>query len=143
MKRDTVLKNDTLRELYLIKGLGEFYYYKETVKYSVLQMLEYISQNGLTADNKLIAKNSLMRLDKLRVGTPAPPFTLKNIVTGQPVSLADFKGKVVYLSFWDEDNVAAVQEIDFNLPRSGEVNQIAEVAAAMGARDWAFAPSVA
>jgi endonuclease/exonuclease/phosphatase family metal-dependent hydrolase len=39
-------------------------------------------------------------------------------------------------------DVIAVQEIDFNLPRSGEVNQIAEVASAMGARDWAFAPSV-
>jgi endonuclease/exonuclease/phosphatase family metal-dependent hydrolase len=39
-------------------------------------------------------------------------------------------------------DVIAVQEIDFNLPRSSGVNQIAEVASAMGARDWAFAPSV-
>jgi len=39
-------------------------------------------------------------------------------------------------------DVIAVQEIDFNLSRSGEVNQIAEVASAMGAKDWAFAPSV-
>ena len=41
-----------------------------------------------------------------------------------------------------ETDVIAVQEIDFNLPRSGSVNQIAEVATAMGARDWAFAPSI-
>jgi endonuclease/exonuclease/phosphatase family metal-dependent hydrolase len=39
-------------------------------------------------------------------------------------------------------DVIAVQEIDFNLPRSGEVNQIAEVASALGAKDWAFAPSI-
>ena len=39
-------------------------------------------------------------------------------------------------------DVIAVQEIDFNLPRSGGVNQIAEVANAMGATDWAFAPSI-
>jgi endonuclease/exonuclease/phosphatase family metal-dependent hydrolase len=39
-------------------------------------------------------------------------------------------------------DVIAVQEIDFNLPRSGLVNQVAEVANAMGATDWAFAPSV-
>jgi endonuclease/exonuclease/phosphatase family metal-dependent hydrolase len=39
-------------------------------------------------------------------------------------------------------DVIAVQEIDFNLPRSGEVNQVAEVANAMGATDWAFAPSI-
>ncbi len=39
-------------------------------------------------------------------------------------------------------DVIAVQEIDFNLPRSGSVNQIAEVASSMGAQDWAFAPSI-
>ena len=39
-------------------------------------------------------------------------------------------------------DVIAVQEVDFNLPRSGGVNQIAEVASAMGAKDWVFAPSI-
>jgi endonuclease/exonuclease/phosphatase family metal-dependent hydrolase len=39
-------------------------------------------------------------------------------------------------------DVIAVQEIDFKLPRSGSVNQITEVASAMGAKDWAFAPSI-
>ena len=39
-------------------------------------------------------------------------------------------------------DVIAVQEIDFNLSRSGGVNQIAEVANVMGAKDWAFAPSI-
>jgi peroxiredoxin len=34
-----------------------------------------------------------------QVGGPAPPFTLNN-VEGRPVSLADYKGKVVLLNFW-------------------------------------------
>ena len=38
--------------------------------------------------------------------------------------------------------VIAVQEVDYNLPRSGSVNQIGEIANAMGALDWAFAPSI-
>jgi len=38
--------------------------------------------------------------------------------------------------------VIAVQEVDYNLPRSGSVNQISEIANAMGALDWAFAPSI-
>ena len=38
--------------------------------------------------------------------------------------------------------VIAVQEIDYNLPRSGSVNQISEIAIAMGAADYAFAPSI-
>ena len=39
-------------------------------------------------------------------------------------------------------DVIAVQEVDYRLPRTGLVNQISEIAAAMGATDWAFAPSV-
>jgi endonuclease/exonuclease/phosphatase family metal-dependent hydrolase len=39
-------------------------------------------------------------------------------------------------------DVIAVQEIDFNLPRTGSINQIAEVASAMGAANWAFAPGI-
>jgi endonuclease/exonuclease/phosphatase family metal-dependent hydrolase len=39
-------------------------------------------------------------------------------------------------------DVMAVQEVDYLLPRSGVVNQISEIATAMSATDWAFAPSV-
>ena len=35
----------------------------------------------------------------LSAGQPAPNFTLAN-ASGQPVSLSDFRGKVVYLDFW-------------------------------------------
>ncbi len=38
-------------------------------------------------------------MEKLSDGNPAPAFTLKDL-TGQEVSLYDFKGKVVYLDFW-------------------------------------------
>ncbi|MBC7462710.1 MAG: endonuclease/exonuclease/phosphatase family protein [Actinobacteria bacterium] len=39
-------------------------------------------------------------------------------------------------------DVIGVQEVDYYLARSGNINQVANVAAALGARDWAFAPSV-
>ncbi|QLL24177.1 hypothetical protein DLE04_00185 [Actinobacteria bacterium IMCC26103] len=38
--------------------------------------------------------------------------------------------------------VIAVQEVDYNLPRSGTSNQISEIANAISATDWAFAPSI-
>lgn len=112
LKRDTILQNDTVRELYFVKGLGELFYAPGMTKFSVLEMLSYISKNGLTEGNRQIALHTHKKLDKLRPGTPAPNFSLTNIVSGQQVSLKDFAGKIVYLSFWDEDNVAAVQEID-------------------------------
>jgi len=35
----------------------------------------------------------------VKIGTPAPDFTLKD-VTGKTVSLSSFKGKTVILNFW-------------------------------------------
>jgi peroxiredoxin len=42
---------------------------------------------------------ALQQLARLQPGQPAPLFTLRN-QAGQEVSLADFRGKVVYLDFW-------------------------------------------
>ena len=39
-------------------------------------------------------------------------------------------------------DVIAVQEVDYLLPRTNDTNQIGEIATAMSATDWAFAPSV-
>lgn len=39
-------------------------------------------------------------------------------------------------------DVLGVQEVDYFLGRSGDLNQVADIAQALGARDWAFAPSV-
>ena len=39
-------------------------------------------------------------------------------------------------------DVIAVQEVDYLLPRTAGVNQIGDIATAMSATDWAFAPSV-
>lgn len=39
-------------------------------------------------------------------------------------------------------DVLGVQEVDYFLERSGGLNQVADAARALGARDWAFAPSV-
>lgn len=39
-------------------------------------------------------------------------------------------------------DVLGIQEVDFLLERSGSTNQVEDVAASMGAKYWAFAPSV-
>lgn len=112
MRRDSTIPNDTLRELALLKGLTEMYYEPTAIQYSILEMFRYIQVNGMTTYSKTVAKNALQLFEKLRVGTPAPQFNLKDFVTGKMVSLADFKDKYVYLSFWDENNPRSIQEID-------------------------------
>jgi len=57
------------------------------------------------------------------------------IPPGSKASLASAMKKIA-------PQVLAVQEVDYFLPRSNSVNQIQEVAKAMKAVDWAFAPSI-
>jgi len=45
------------------------------------------------------AEGNIYELDALNLGQPAPLFAYRGI-NGEPVSLAEFKGKVVLLNFW-------------------------------------------
>lgn len=64
-----------------------------------------------------------------------------NILHGQslkPEEKADFSAVAAALG----SDLLALQELDLGLERSGSANQIAEIADAMGATDWGFAPTV-
>jgi endonuclease/exonuclease/phosphatase family metal-dependent hydrolase len=64
-----------------------------------------------------------------------------NFLHGQRLNPAENKALPAVLSELGSD-VLALQEIDMNLERSGAANQPAEIAAAMGAAQWGFAPTV-
>ncbi len=62
-----------------------------------------------------------------------------NILHGQslnPAESADYSAVAASLS----SDVLALQELDMNLERSDGINQVAEIATAMGAFAWGFAP---
>ena len=68
-----------------------------------------------------------------------------NLLHGQPIpplsagpSQESFAAAVRQL----ETEVIAVQEVDYKLLRSNSRNQILDIADAIGAKDWAFAPSI-
>ncbi|MFO7979100.1 MAG: TlpA disulfide reductase family protein [Bacteroidales bacterium] len=52
-----------------------------------------------TPEYKQVVEEEYQTVLALAPGQPAPDFTLTNI-DGEPVSLSDFEGKVVYLDFW-------------------------------------------
>lgn len=67
-----------------------------------------------------------------------------NLLHGQPIppsaqpSTATLAAAVRQL----ETEVIAVQEVDYKLPRSDMRNQVLDIATAIGAKDWAIAPSI-
>lgn len=47
-----------------------------------------------------LLRSDLADHQSLAIGSPAPPLTLRGI-DGRPLSLASFRGKLVYITFWD------------------------------------------
>ncbi|MEO6884645.1 MAG: TlpA disulfide reductase family protein [Bacteroidia bacterium] len=110
MKRDTLLKNDSLCELVLLKGLSELYYIHGFKAANIISILEYVKENSAIEIDKKIAENILNSFSKLQKGAAAPNFSLpdkEDIV----MHLSDFKGKYIYLSFIETSSAASLQEM--------------------------------
>lgn len=110
LKADTLLRNDTLRELILIAGLREFYYLKGNNKNNINLLMNYISLKGLSTQNRIIAKNLLEGMNVLETGTAAPELILNHT---KYKSMADLKGNFVYINFWATWNVESLQELKY------------------------------
>lgn len=63
------------------------------------QEYEQFTKNNPYPKYNITLKRVYGNLQRLQAGNPAPPFTLQDTL-GNPISLSDFKGKVVYLDFW-------------------------------------------
>ena len=56
---------------------------------------------GVVASTSVLASDPFAKLDLIRPSRPpaAPEFTVPGL-TGGPIALSDFRGKVVFLNFW-------------------------------------------
>jgi thiol-disulfide isomerase/thioredoxin len=110
LKADTLLKNDTLRELILLTGLREWYYLKDNNRNHISLLMNYIVLKGLSPQNRIIAKNLLEEMSVLETGTAAPELILNH---PKYKSIADLKGNYVYINFWANWNVESLQELKY------------------------------
>jgi len=110
--KDSVLRNEMIRELVAMKTISTLYYVKGFDKSAILDMLNYVIDNSKFPQHKIIAENYVKYLTKLTVGTAAPDFTLKDF-TGLSYSLSEFnKDKYVYLFFWTTWSPISLAEMD-------------------------------
>jgi peroxiredoxin len=69
-------------------------------------LLIFLSNTAFAGGDQLPGMN-------LEEGEPAPGFTLKDILTGEDVTLSDYKGKIVLIQFWATWCAICKREIPF------------------------------
>lgn len=111
LKKDDFLKNDSIREIVLIKGLYESYYDGTFKKESIVKFLEHVLDTTVIAENKQITQNILNSFSKLKPGATAPYFELPDKM-GVTHSLDELRNKkFVYFFFFDQQCTACAQQM--------------------------------
>lgn len=82
--------------------------------------VEKVYQQFIPGCKSAYLKDTLQKyyaaIKRLRPGSPAPGFTLKND-KGKMVSLSNFKGKVVYIDFWGLGCGPCINDIEKHVPQ--------------------------
>jgi peroxiredoxin len=111
LEADSILKRPQLRELVMIKGLMEMFNTAGFNQEKILTLLGSVIVETKFQQNREIARNMIQVLTKLRTGTAAPGFKLKDREQKE-VTLTDFKGKPVVLNFWTTYCQGCTTEMD-------------------------------
>lgn len=111
LKRDEFLKNDTICELVLIKGLYEGYYANTFKRSSIKAMLQQAVVDCVVEEHRQIAAHCLNSFSQLQKGSQAPFFELPD-KNGKTHSLDEIRiKKIVYLMFYDASCVSCLQQM--------------------------------
>ena len=117
LKLNEALANDyyfdkpRIRELAIIKGLGEVFYDINYNRKSVISILEEIIEYSIYIEHKKIAISMHKTLTRLLVKYQAPNFTLKS-QNSKTIELNNEKGKYVYINFFSTWNSRSIHQMD-------------------------------
>ncbi len=110
LKSDKFLKNDSLRELVIIKNLWDFYYNAEFAPDAIEAIVSEINQKTSIEEHKKITATMLSYFNKMQAGSPAP--NIKGRTNAGTISeLGSFKGKWIYLNFFSTKNNESLKEM--------------------------------
>ncbi len=110
----TLKGNLKLRELVMVKILGDFFYEKDFPKTNILSILDSVSNFGAFPENRMIAKNMLFRLTQLQVGMKAPDFSI--LENEKLTQLSTFSGKHTYFIFAKKSSVESQKQLELLSP---------------------------
>ena len=106
---DSILSNDTLKELVILKCLHDEFYNDKFSRSAMLTVLDSLSIQTTVDEHKHIAKNIKDKVTKLMLGYEPPKFELYD-KDSNLVSIDSYKGKYVYLGFCTTTSYACIKE---------------------------------
>ncbi len=110
----TLQHNFKLRELMMIKIIGECFYDKEYPQSNLITVLDSLEKKTLFPYNAEVAKSLHYRLTELVAGGVAPNF--KVAVNGIEKDLKAYSGKHLYIVFLDPNSKSANTMVDLLIP---------------------------
>ncbi len=112
LKKDPGLKNDTIRELVLIKELHNIFP-EGYISHSVLSaLLDSISLQSTSSLCRELSEAVKLKNIKLLPGAPAPSFILRDL-SGVTYSSGDFKDKYLYIGFCNPNSLSCIKEFEY------------------------------
>jgi len=108
--RDTVLRNELLREMVIIKGLGEIVNHRDFQNGQVMRILQHIASTSKFPEHRTIAANLVHLHRRFNKGIMAPDFSLPDR-SGTLHSLSQYRGKYLYLVFFTANCVPCLSEL--------------------------------
>ncbi|MCQ2286404.1 MAG: TlpA family protein disulfide reductase [Bacteroidales bacterium] len=108
--KDPLLQNERIRELVIIKNLGQFYSHPDFDKGHIIKLLDYIYTNTHFPDHKIIIQNLINKLQQFQVGKDIAKVALKE-VSGADFKLNKPSGKWTYIQFFNSSCEDCIREM--------------------------------
>lgn len=110
------LKNVRLRELVLIKFLGDNYFTGEYPQTNIISVLDSLASGSIFKEHKVIAKNMKEQLTEIRPGSKSPDFEIIAQNQQKTLNLLAFQKKHLYIQFIDFSIKESEKELELLLP---------------------------
>lgn len=108
---DPLLRNEQIRELVALQALKESYDIRGYDRDAVVKMVELLGGRSKFPEHVKLANNLVLNFKNMEVGAEVPEFELPDVDKNY-VSMNDFKGKWIYLSFVRVGDPNSLREIE-------------------------------
>lgn len=111
LSQDNVLRNDSLKEFVILKGVHDGFYATDFSRGALLNILDSLVANTKIPVHKEIGLQIRDKVTRLLTGYSPPAFKLYD-QQGKLRSIDDFKGKYTYIMFCTTQNYACITEFE-------------------------------